>query len=130
MDSGFDENESVFGIDILSVSFKMLSDGDGLLDQVVKIFWELWGTTVLLEDSEDLSTSQESDLWDTVLISQGDTDLRWGQTLLGELGDQFNNSGWGKGDPLWGLSSERKSAGADTFTVGVHTSHFGWREKI
>jgi len=80
VDSGFDENESVFGIDILSVSFKMLSDGDGLLDHVVKIFGELRSTTVLLQDSEDLSSGQESDLRDTVLISQGDTDLTGSQT--------------------------------------------------
>ena len=45
MDSGFDQNESVLSIDILSVSFQMLSDGDGLLDQVVKIFGELRSTT-------------------------------------------------------------------------------------
>lgn len=80
VDSGFDENESVFSIDILSVSFKMLSDGDGLLDHVVKIFGELGSTTVLLQDSEDLSTSQESDLRNTVLVSQGDTDLAGSQT--------------------------------------------------
>ena len=45
VDSGFDQNKSVFSIDILSVSFKMLSDGDGLLDQVVKIFGELRSAT-------------------------------------------------------------------------------------
>jgi len=124
VDSGFDENESVFGIDILSVSFKMLSDGDGLLDHVVKIFGELRSTTVLLQDSEDLSSGQESDLRDTVLISQGDTDLTGSQTFLGELDNQFNNSAGGESDPLGSLSSERKSAGADTFTLRVHTTHF------
>lgn len=36
--------------------------------------------TVLLKDSEDLSAGQESDLGDTVLISQGDTDLTGGKT--------------------------------------------------
>ena len=45
VDSGFDQNKSVFSISILSVSFKMLSDGDGLLDQVVKIFGELRSAT-------------------------------------------------------------------------------------
>lgn len=45
VDSGFDQNKSVFSIGILSVSFKMLSDRDGLLDQVVKIFGELRSAT-------------------------------------------------------------------------------------
>jgi len=125
VDSGFDENESVLSIGILSVLFKMLSDGDSLLDEVVKIFGDLRSTTVLLEDSEDLSTSEESNLGDTVLISQDNTDLRGGETLLGELDDEFSNSSGGKGDPLGSLSSERESAGADTFTVGMHTTHFG-----
>jgi len=124
VDSGFDQNKSVFSIDILSVSFQMLSDGDGLLDQVVKIFGELGSATVLLEDSEDLSAGQESDLRDTVEISQGNTDLGGGQTFLGELDNQFNDSGGGEGDPLGGSSSEGESAGADTFTVRMHTTHF------
>ena len=124
VDSGFDKNESELGISVLSVLFKMLSDGDGLLDEVVKIFGDLGSATVLLEDSEDLSTSEESDLRDTVLISQDDTDLGGGETLLGELDDEFSDSSGGKGDPLGGLSSEGESAGADTFTVRMHTTHF------
>jgi len=80
--------------------------------------------TVLLEDSEDLSTSQESDLGNTVKISQGDTDLRRRKTLLGELDNQFNNSRGRESDPLGGSSSERESAGADTFSARMHTTHF------
>jgi len=45
-------------------------------------------------------------------------------TLLGELDDQFNDSGGREGDPLGGSSSERESAGADTFTGRMHTTHF------
>jgi len=45
-------------------------------------------------------------------------------TFLGELDNQFNNSAGGESDPLGSLSSERKSAGADTFTLRVHTTHF------
>ena len=36
--------------------------------------------TILLQDSQDLLSGQESDLRNTVLVSQGDTDLRRSQT--------------------------------------------------
>lgn len=85
VDSGFDENKSVLRVLILSVLFQVLSDGKSLLDQEVKIFGELGSTTVLLEDSEDLLTSQESDLGDTVLISEDDTDLRRSKTYLNKF---------------------------------------------
>ena len=45
MDSRFDQNESELGVFILSISFKMLSDGNSLLDQVVKIFRDLRSAT-------------------------------------------------------------------------------------
>jgi hypothetical protein len=102
VDSGFDKNESELSISILPVSFQMLSDRHGLLDQVIEIFGDLWCATldiikshdityfltILLQDSQDLSTSQESDLGNTVLISQGNTNLTGSQTLR-----EFQNQG-------------------------------------
>ena len=82
VDSRFDENESVLGVLILSVLFKMLSDGKSLLDQEVKIFRKRGSATVLLEDSEDLLTSEESNLRDSVLISKDNTNLRRGETYF------------------------------------------------
>lgn len=35
MDTGFDENQTVLGVLVLAITFKMLADGDGLLDQMV-----------------------------------------------------------------------------------------------
>jgi len=123
VNSGFDENQSEFGVGILSISFKMLSDRDGLLDKVVKIFGEGRSATVLLQDSQDLLSGEESDLRDTVLISEGDTNLTGSQTLLGELDDKINGSLGRKGGPLRSLSSERKSTTAHTVSIRVHTSH-------
>lgn len=45
VDTGLDQNESELGVLVLSVSLKVLSDVDSLLDQVVEILWELWGET-------------------------------------------------------------------------------------
>ena len=54
MDSGFDKNESEFSIDIGSEFLNMLSDVDGFLDKMVKIFWDGGGESSNLEDSENL----------------------------------------------------------------------------
>ena len=38
VNTGFDENQTELGVTILSVTFKMLSDGDSLLDEEIHIF--------------------------------------------------------------------------------------------
>ena len=85
MDSGFDQNESEFTIDIGSEFLNVLSDVDGFLDKMVKIFWDGGGGSSNLEDSEDFRSSDTFDLWDTVLISKNNTDLGWSLTSFGHL---------------------------------------------
>ena len=75
MNSRFDENESEFGVFVLSELFEMLSDGDGFFNQVVEIFWNLRGQTIFLQDSEDFATSHSFDLRNTNSVSEGNTDL-------------------------------------------------------
>jgi hypothetical protein len=95
VDSGFNQNKSVFGVFVLSVLFQVLSNRDSLFNQVVKILGDLRSTsldkflvTVFLEDSQDFFTSDKSDLGDTVLISKEDSDLTGAETLFG----QFHNN--------------------------------------
>jgi len=156
VDSGFDQNKSVFGISILSVSFKMLSDRDGLLDQVVKIFGELRSATYPKVSGQIFSIKNPIPFFLRILrIFLPVKNLTWGipwrslkvtpiwegvkpkgkmrkceeiiwDTLLGELNDEFNDGRGRESDPLGGSSSERESAGADTFTTRVHTTHFYW----
>lgn len=47
VDSGLDENESELGVGILSVLIEVLSDGNSLLDKVVKILRNLGGKASL-----------------------------------------------------------------------------------
>lgn len=47
--------------------------------------------TVRLQDTEDLVTGGDSDLWDTVGVSKDNTDLRRSVTLSGELDDLLDN---------------------------------------
>lgn len=49
MNTGFNKNQTVLGILILAVTFKMLTDGDGLLDQVVQVFRDFGSETYKIE---------------------------------------------------------------------------------
>ena len=90
MDSALNENESELAVLILSVSLQVLPHVDCLLDQVVEILGDLRGEPVLLQDSEDLVTSDSLNLRNTVVVSEDDTDLRGGGALLGELNNLFD----------------------------------------
>lgn len=118
------------GVLVSSVSLQVLSDGDGLLDQVVQVFGDggvqTWNKaervrrasskeeillTVGLQDSQDLVTSDELDLGDTVRVSQDDTDLRGAQTSSGKLEDLVTDFLRGGLGPRGLRPSVRKSGG-------------------
>lgn len=96
VDSRFDQNQSKLGVLVLSVSLKVLSDRDSLLDKEVQVLWDLWGKTVRLEDSHNLVTGDNLGLRNSVSISQNDTNLRWSKTLLGVLQNLVNNRFWSR----------------------------------
>jgi len=75
VDSALNANEAELGVSVLAELFKMLADGNGLLDEHVQVLGDLGGETVLLEDSEDLGAGDTLDLGDTVAISKSNTDL-------------------------------------------------------
>ena len=90
MDSALDEDEAELAVLILSVSLQVLPNVHGLLDQVVEVLGDLRSETVLLQDSEDLVSSDSLNLRNTVVVSEDDTDLRGGGALLGELNNLFD----------------------------------------
>lgn len=123
MDSGFDQNQSELGVLVLSVSLQVLSDRHSLLDQVVQVFRDLWSQTVGLQDSQDLVTSDNLGLGNSVGISQDNTDLRRSQTLSGVLDDLLNDVIGRQLEPSWGVSRVRSSGGRNSFSlklVGVY----------
>ena len=67
----------------------MLSDVKGLLDEVVEVLRDLGSKTFLSEHSLDFLSSQESDLRYRVVVSEDDTDLALGVTLLSEFKDEL-----------------------------------------
>ena len=90
MDSALDENESELAVLILSVSLQVLPNVHCLLDQVVEVLGNLRSEAVLLQDSEDLVSGNSLNLWDAVVVTKEDTDLRRGSSLLCELNDLLN----------------------------------------
>ena len=75
MDSALNEDKSELTILVLAVFLQMFSHIDSLLDEVVEVFREFWGQSVLLQDSEDLIASDTFDLRNSIVISENDTDL-------------------------------------------------------
>lgn len=117
MDSRLDQNQSELRVLVLSVSLQVLSDGNSLLDQEVQVLWDLWGQTVRFQDSQDLVTSDNLGLGNTVSISQKNTNLRRSQTLSGVLDDLLNNLTGGQLEPSWSVSRVWKCGGGDTLSL-------------
>lgn len=42
MNAGLDQNKTEFAVHVLTVTFQMLADRDGFLDQVVQILRDVW----------------------------------------------------------------------------------------
>ena len=62
VDSALNQNKSELGILVLPVPLQMFSDGHCLLDQIVAVLWQSWSHSLALQDTQDLVTSDESDL--------------------------------------------------------------------
>jgi hypothetical protein len=73
VNAGLDENEPELGVLVLSVPFQMLADGDGLLDQIVQVLWELRGQAHGLHEPHDFVACDEAHLGDAVHIPEDNT---------------------------------------------------------
>ena len=67
--------------------------------------------TVGLQDTEDLVTSDETHLWDTVRVTEGYTDLGGGKTLPRQLGDVLDDILWSRLEPGRGSAAVGESGG-------------------
>jgi len=70
-------------------------------------------------------TSDNLDLRNTVGVTENDTDLRWGGTLLCELADLVDNLLWGGLQPRWRLARVWNSRGRNALATAVHATHVG-----
>ena len=123
VNSGFDENKSEFSVSVCSESLDMLSDVNSLLDKMVQIFWDGWGGTIDLQNSENFGTSDSLNLWNTEGISQDDTNLGWRGSSLGHLDHLLGKIISVDLNPAWWSLSVRKTSTGNTLSLGVHSTH-------
>ena len=123
VNSGFDEDKSEFTVSIGSESLDMLSDVNSLLDKMVQIFWDGWGGTVDLQNSENFGASDSLDLWNTEGISQDDTNLGWRGSSLGHLDHLLGKIISVDLNPAWWCLSVWKTSTGNTLSLGVHSTH-------
>ena len=126
----FGHNESELGILILAELLQMLSDLYSLFDEVVEIFWKVWSESLPLQDSEDFATSDALNLWDSVAISESNTNLGWHVSFLGELDDLINKVRGLNFHPAWWSLSVWQTSASNTLALGVHSSHFVFSSSI
>ena len=130
VDSGLDHDESELASDVLSELLQMLSNLEGLLDEVVEVFGDLGGESRLLQDSEDFASSDALHLWDAMAISESDTDLRRGEALLRELDNLINEVVGRNSNPAWSCFSVWEASTCDTLALRVHSAHFVFSSTI
>ena len=87
----FNENETELGVLVFAITFQMLADLDGLLDQVVQIFRDGGSQTVSLQDANQFGSCDTLDLTYSMRITENDANLSRSKTLLGQFTDLFAN---------------------------------------
>lgn len=93
------------------------------------IQWKYFGRTAGTEDTDDLGSGQVLELTNTVLITEEDTDLRGGETLLGELDNELVNLLVGGLEPAGSAAAVRQRAAGDTLTISATVRSEAGEEK-
>lgn len=73
MNSGLDQNETEFAVNVLAIAFQMLADGHGLLDQVVQVLGDVGLEADRLHDAQNFIAIDKSDLGHSMGVAQNDT---------------------------------------------------------
>jgi len=126
MDPALHQNQPELGVPVLPIPLQMLPDAHSLLDEVVSVLGELRGGALRLQDTQDLVAGHETDLCDSMRIPEDDTDLRGGETLLGELEDLVADLLVGDLEPLWDRPPVGERGLGNSLTGRVHTTHSGF----
>lgn len=123
VDTRLDQDETELGVRVLAVLLKVAANVNSLLDEVVQVLRNLRGHADHLQDTQDLLSSDRSDLGDTLRVTQQDTDLRRGHALLGVLGNLGLDSVGIRLAPGWRRSAVRERRAGNALSLAVHTAH-------
>jgi len=89
VNAGLDENQTELRVLVLAVLLEVLANVDGLLDQVVQVLGQFGAQTGDLQNAKDLVAGDGTNLGNAHGVTENDTNLRRGDTLLGMLQDLF-----------------------------------------
>merc|ERR1719499_1217358 len=123
MDATLHEDKAELRILVLPVLVQVLPDGDCLLDEEVKVLWEVRGKTIGLEDAQDLAACDVTHEWDAETVAQGHADLRRGEALLCQFADVVADVLRLHLHPCRGLASVRDCRRRDTLAFAIHAPH-------
>lgn len=73
MDARLDQNQAEFGVDILTVTLKMLADGHGFLDQEIEILRDVWLESNCFHDSQNLIAINKTHLSYSMGVTENDS---------------------------------------------------------
>lgn len=74
----------------------------------------------------EFHTSHKLDLGNTVGVTEDNTDLGGGGTLLGQLADVVHDLVGGGLEPRGGSAGVGDGGGGNALALAVKTTHFGW----
>lgn len=123
VDAGFDQNQAELGVLVLLGHVQVLLDRDSLLDQHVQIFRDGRCQAILLQHTQDLGSGDSLYLGDSGGITENNTDLGRGKTLLCQLVDVVLNLGGGGLNPRSRGALVWEGTLRDTLSWCVHASH-------
>jgi len=123
MNSALTKNESKFRVLVLAVAIKMLTDGHSLLDEMVKIFWNIRGQAVAFQNPENLGSRNGVNLRNAKAIPESDANLRRGEAFFCELADVICNVLWLHLQPRRWAAAIRSCRRGDTLTTSIHATH-------
>lgn len=127
MNTALNQDEAVLAVLVLTVTLQVLSDADGLLDQVVEVFGDFWGQAVKAKDADNLVAGDGANLANTIAIAKDDADLGGSEALFGEAADQVGDFFGSAFEPGGWATGVGDGGSGDTFAGGVHASHGdGW----
>ena len=123
VNTGFDQNQSELGIQILSVLLQVLTHGHGFTNHVVQILRDLRCQSLVLQNTKNLTSGDGFDLSDSLTVSQVGADGRRGESLTGECCDLLHHLTCGCFQPRRNGATVRERASANSLAISVHAAH-------
>lgn len=93
-----------------------------LFDEVIQILWDFRSETTRFEDTEDFISGDETNLGDSMRVTQYDTDLGGSHSSAGEFVDLVDDFCRGSFEPRRSTTGVRESRGRNALAWSVHTT--------